>query len=174
MQLEPNNKKAQEQLSRLQKEFLEVKGEGAEAEAANGGEEEERPRRKGRRIQIKEVGGSGSEEESEGTLPKTQGESQPATKTDAPAVPDITTSEQALSGSSRTASTASTGGSNAAEFTPPSPVQRPPSPPPLPPMVKELKEKGNNQYRSGQYSDALLNYSWAIELLEAGTLVRFY
>ena len=171
MQLEPNNKKAQEQLSRLQKEFLEVKGEGAEAEAANRGEEEERPRRKGHRIQIKEVEGSGSEEESEGTLPKTQVESQPATKTDAPAVPDITTSEQASSGSSRTASTAS---SNAAGFIPPSPVQRPPSPPPLPPRVKELKEKGNDQYRSGQYSDALLNYSWAIKMLEAGTLVRFY
>ena len=84
LQMEPTNKKAQEQLSKLQKEFLEVRQEGKDAEAAIGGEEkEEEPRRMGRRIQIKEVEGSESEDESEGTPPLKQDDSQSATRTDA-------------------------------------------------------------------------------------------
>ena len=166
--MEPTNKKAQEQLSKLQKEFLEVRQEGKDAEAATGGEEkEEEPRRMGRRIQIKEVEGSESEDESEGTPPLKQDDSQSATRTD---TTSASHSEQASSGNSRTVSN---GSNSAAGFIPPSPVPRPPSPPPLPPRVKELKEKGNRQFRSGQYGDALLNYSKAIQLLEAGMFVQF-
>ena len=42
------------------------------------------------------------------------------------------------------------------------------TPPPLPPNVQQLKEKGNQMFRSGQYSDAVGQYTKAIDQLEKG------
>ena len=109
LQLEPNNKKAQEQLNKLQTEFLKKKQK--ESAITRGGGEE-KSEKKGRRIQIKEVEGSGSEEEGA------------------------------------------------------SPVVS--APPPLPPQVEDLKERGNRQFRNGQYGDAVVLYTRAIKLLEIG------
>ena len=65
MALEPNNKKAQEQLNALRKT---VEGEG---DGRVGG-----ARKKGRRIQIQEVEGSGSEEEDGGEAQSPQAQAQ--------------------------------------------------------------------------------------------------
>lgn len=42
------------------------------------------------------------------------------------------------------------------------------TPPPLPPNVQQLKERGNQMFRSGQYSDAIGQYTKAIDQLEKG------
>lgn len=55
---------------------------------------------------------------------------------------------------------------------PPTIAQATPSlvqtPPPLPPHVQQLKDTGNELFRSGRYSDAVVKYSLAIHQLEKG------
>ena len=46
------------------------------------------------------------------------------------------------------------------------------TPPPLPPNVQQLKEKGNQMFRSGQYSDAIGQYTKAIDQLEKGAYMQ--
>ena len=151
LQLEPSNKKAQEQLNKLQTEFLKKKQRVKETAATRGGEEE-KSGRKGRRIQIKEVEGSESEEEGEEV--GTSKQNKPATETDT------------------LASLPKTAASNGHSVESAPPVVS--APPPLPPQVEELKEKGNKQFRNGQYADALVLYSKAIKLLERGMHVHLF
>ena len=151
LQLEPSNKKAQEQLNKLQTEFLKKK-QGVKETAATRGGEEEKSGRKGRRIQIKEVEGSESEEEGEEV--GTSKQNKPAMETDT------------------SASLPKTAASNGHSVKSVPPVIS--APPPLPPQVEELKEKGNKQFRNGQYADALVLYSKAIKLLERGMHVHLF
>ena len=151
LQLEPSNKKAQEQLNKLQTEFLKKK-QGVKETAATRRGEEEKSGRKGRRIQIKEVEGSESEEEGEEV--GTSKPNKPATETDT------------------SASLPKTAASNGHSVEGASPVVS--APPPLPPQVEELKGKGNKQFRNGQYADALVLYSKAIKLLERGMHVHLF
>ena len=150
LQLEPSNKKAQEQLNKLQTEFLKKKQGGVKESAATRGGEEEKSGKKGRRIQIKEVEGSESEEEGEKVGPSMQ--NKPAMETDT------------------SASLPKTAASNGHSVGSAPPVVS--APPPLPPQVEELKEKGNRQFRNGQYGDAVVFYSKAIKLLERGMHVN--
>ena len=150
LQLEPSNKKAQEQLNKLQTEFLKKKQRGVKETAATRGGEEEKSGKKGRRIQIKEVEGSEEEGEEVGTSKKNK----PATETDT------------------SASLPKTAASNGHSVEGASPVVS--APPPLPPQVEELKGKGNKQFRNGQYADALVLYSKAIKLLERGMHVHLF
>ena len=46
------------------------------------------------------------------------------------------------------------------------------APPPLPPALQQLKEDGNKLFRSGQYGEAALKYSIAINQLRKG--IRLY
>lgn len=146
LQLDPSNKKAQEQLNKLQTEFLKKKQGGVKESAATRGGEGEKSGKKGRRIQIKEVEGSESEEGGEEVGPSKQ--NKPSTETDT------------------SASLPKTAASNGHSVGSAPPVVY--APPPLPPQVEELKEKGNRQFRKGQYGDALVLYSKAIKLLERG------
>ena len=143
LRLEPNNKKAQEQLNKLQTEFLKKKQK--ESATTRGGGEE-KSEKKGRRIQIKEVEGSGSEEEDEEVGPSKQNK---------PAMEANTSASQPKTAASNGSSVGSA-----------SPVVS--APPPLPPQVEDLKERGNRQFRNGQYGDAVVLYTRAIKLLEIG------
>lgn len=144
LQLEPNNKKAQEQLNQLQTEFLKKKQK--ESARTRGGGGEEKSEKKGRRIQIKEVEGSDSEEEGEEVGPSKQNK---------PAMEANTSANQPK-----------TAASNGRSVKSAPPVVS--APPPLPPQVEDLKERGNRQFRNGQYGDAVVLYTRAIKLLEIG------
>ena len=144
LQLEPNNKKAQEQLNQLQTEFLKKKQK--ESARTRGGGGEEKSEKKGRRIQIKEVEGSDSEEEGEEVGPSKQNK---------PAMEANTSASQPKTAASNGHSVGSA----------PLVVS---APPPLPPQVEDLKERGNRQFRNGQYGDAVVLYTRAIKLLEIG------
>ena len=144
LQLEPNNKKAQEQLNQLQTEFLKKKQK--ESARTRGGGGEEKSEKKGLRIQIKEVEGSDSEEEGEQVEPSKQNK---------PAMEANTSASQPKTAASNGHSVGSA-----------PPVVS--APPPLPPQVEDLKERGNRQFRNGQYGDAVVLYTRAIKLLEIG------
>ena len=144
LQLEPNNKKAQEQLNQLQTEFLKRKQK--ESARTRGGGGEEKSEKKGRRIQIKEVEGSDSEEEGEEVGPSKQNK---------PAMEANTSASQPKTAAGNGHSVGSA----------PLVVS---APPPLPSQVEDLKERGNRQFRNGQYGDAVVLYTRAIKLLEIG------
>lgn len=49
-----------------------------------------------------------------------------------------------------------------------------PLPTPLPPRAQQLKDAGNGCFRSGQYGNAMEQYTAAIELLKKGTKLSSY
>ena len=60
------------------------------------------------------------------------------------------------------------------EQTKPVEVERPKTPPPLPKAVADLKAKGNDLFKSGQYGDAIEAYSKAVQKLKSGELLEYY
>ena len=129
LQMEPNNKKAQLELNALRKKKL-------PREELDGASSSSQPAKKGRRIQIKEVDGSSSEDGDDGEAAKSN--NTPSSNSQAsPSPPPNLNSEP-----------------------PPAAV-----PLPMPPAVKALKDEGNDLFQRGQYGDAILLYTRAIELL---------
>ena len=184
LRIEPNNKKAQEQLNQLRKDFP---------------EEGRQKGKKGRRIQIAEVEDSRGDEATVGSESVAKGcrSNEAAATTESAAVtmatgaegskgtpqdestsiPDTRTKSQPQATSTldhmtnpspppvdTTRPQASTPHKDAP---PPPLVQRDP-PPPFPLRVQSLKDEGNVLFRSGQYGDAVKKYSEAIRLLEGG------